>query len=380
MLPIISMNLAHRGVPPRVSGRSERLDSRDDLTAPTSSTCEAPPQSTGPMTIKLDVFNHVHPVAFLECLEGRLPTEMLSRWKGFRTMHDMDARVRMLEEFGDIQQILSLAQPTLDSVAGPNESPRLAEVANDGMAAFCLKHPDRFPSFVATLPMNNTDAAIKEMERAIGELGACGIQVHSNVDGHALDRADYFPIFERVAELGVPVWLHPARPISHPDYLAEKKSNYDIWWGLGWAYETSAAMARMVLSGMLDKLPSLNVICHHWGGYIPHAEGRFQHWEARPGQDGELHKNRLERPLVDYFKRFYADTAMFGAQAASQAGLDYFGPHRTLFATDCPYDQEGGRILIRDTIAVIEKLQCTTNDRTAIYRGTAHGLFGNKFR
>ena len=207
---------------------------------------------------------------------------------------------------------------------------------------------------------------MKEVDRAVTELGACAAQIHSNVNGRALDDPAFFPVFERLERLGKPVFLHPARPMSHADYEAEEESRYEIFWGLGWAYETSAAMARIVFSGMFDKLPNLKVLAHHWGAYIPHAEGRLPHWEGRSSQSdrtdyGPL-KDNLKRPATEYFKMFYADTAMFGAQAASQCGLEFFGADHSLFASDCPFDAEGGRILIRDTIAVVDGLRCTEQE------------------
>lgn len=331
--------------------------------------------------MKLDIFNHIFPPPFFARLEELLPKGPIERWKTIETLYDVDARLRMLDEFGDYQQILSLSQPPLDAIAGPDQTPTLARLANDGMAELCRAHTDRFPSFIASPPMNNPDEAVVEVGRAIVELGACGVQIHSNVDGKALDAPEYFPVFERISQLGRPAFLHPARPMQHADYLAEDVSMYEIFWGLGWAYETSAAMARIVFSGLFDKLPDLKLIAHHWGAYIPHAEGRIsKHWGARASQSadhayGPLQDN-LKHPVIDYFKMFYADTAMFGAQAASQAGLDFFGAKRSMFASDCPFDAEGGRIFMGDTIAVIDSLRCSDADREAMYSTNARALLG----
>ena len=331
--------------------------------------------------MKLDIFNHMFPVPFMERLAEIVPSGPVKRWKSIATLYDVDARLRMLEEFGDYRQILSLSQPPFDEIAGPGDSPALARLANDGLAAICAAHPDRFPSFIASLPMNNPDEAVREIDRAITELGAVGIQIHSNVSGKALDAPELFPVFARMAEIGRPAWLHPARAQSHPDYLAEDSSKYEIWWGLGWAYETSVAMARLVFSGIFDKLPALKIIAHHWGAYIPHAEGRITpHWEGRSSQSAEHAygplEDNLKRPAIDYFKMFHADTAMFGATAASQCGLDFFGVGQSLFASDCPFDREGGRIFIRDTIAVVDSLRCSDADRKRIYLTNAQELLG----
>ena len=330
--------------------------------------------------MKIDIFNHVFPQPLFERLERHLPAVFYRRYQAITTMHDTDARLRMLDEFDDVQQVLSLSQPPLEAMAGPDETPELARLGNDGMAGWCRAHPDRFPGFIASLPMNNPDAALAELERAVGELGAVGVQTYSNVNGKPLDAPEFYPLFERMAAHGKPVWLHPARPESHADYLTEDSSMYQIWWALGWAYETSAAMARIVFSRMFDKLPELQVICHHWGGYIPHAEGRISpSWETRGARTGDPSGEAMaamKRPLMEYFKLFYGDTAMFGAQGASQCGLDFFGAGHSLFATDCPYDEEGGARLIRDTIAVLDALRCTDAERAAMFEGNAKQMLG----
>ena len=332
--------------------------------------------------MKIDAFNHIFPTALFDVLPDYMPNAQIDRLRSITTLWDVDARLRLLDEFGeDFCQILSLSQPPLDSIAGPDDSPKLARIANDGMAALCKGHPDRFIGYIMSLPMNNPDAAVAEIDRNIAEHGVLGAQIHSNVSGKALDAPEYFQIFERMAHHGRPVWLHPARPITHPDYLSEDISEFDIWWGLGWPYETSTAMARIVFSGMFDRLPTLNVIAHHWGAYIPHAEGRLrEHWPGRRSQSDKYDYppvgSNLKRPVIDYFKDFHGDTAMFGAQAASQAGLDFFGAGNSLFATDCPYDREGGRMLIRDTLAVMENLRCTDAEREMMFEGNIRKLLG----
>lgn len=116
--------------------------------------------------MKIDVFNHVFPVPFFERLEEFLPKAPLERWKkSIPTIYDMDARLRMMDEFDDYAQIISLSQPPLDEFAGPDQSPALARLANDGMADICKAHPDRFVGFISTLAMNNPDEAVKEVER-----------------------------------------------------------------------------------------------------------------------------------------------------------------------------------------------------------------------
>ena len=330
--------------------------------------------------MKIDVFNHVFPIEFFEQVDGLMPDAAVKRWKSIKTIYDMDARLRMLDEFDDYQQIISMSQPPTDAIAGPNDSPALTRVANDGMAGICREHPDRMPWFIASLPMNNTAAAVAEVDRVIDEHNAVGFQLFTNVNNKALDQPEFRDIFAKIAERGKIIWLHPTRPATHPDYLTEDRSFYEIFWGFGWAYETSVAMARIVCSGMFDEIPDLKIIAHHWGAYAPHAEGRFTPaWESRNAVMGDEQgfAGKLKKPLVDYFKKdFYGDTAMFGAQAASQAGFDFFGAEHSVFATDAPYDHEGGAYNIRSTLEVLKNLRCTDDDRQMIFEGNARRLFG----
>ena len=109
-----------------------------------------------------------------------------------------------------------MAAPPIEAMGDTKLAPELAQLANDGMAELVVKHPDRFPGFVAALPMNNPAAAVEEIDRAVLKLGACGVQLYSNVNGRPLDEPDFLPIFEKLAERNVPIWLHPSRSSAFP--------------------------------------------------------------------------------------------------------------------------------------------------------------------
>ena len=158
-----------------------------------------------------------------------------------------------------------------------------------------------------------------------------------------------------------PILLHPIRGADMPDYKSEDRSRYEIWWTFGWPYETSAAMARIVFSWMFDRFPDLKIVTHHLGAMVPYFEGRVgPGWDqlgARTSdEDLGAVLQRLNRRPLDYFKDFYADSAVFGSRAATVCGLEFFGPDRVLFASDSPFDPEKGRGYIRDTIKVLESL------------------------
>jgi aminocarboxymuconate-semialdehyde decarboxylase len=332
---------------------------------------------------RIDIYNHVMPSAYLELVKHHSQEPgMVKRMSSLRMLWDIEARVAMLGEWPDLAQVLTLALPSPELLGGPEQSPEFARVANDGMAEIVARWPDRFPAFIASLPMNNVPAALAEMDRAIGSLGARGIQICTSVNGRALDDAEFFPIFERITEKHrMPIWMHPARPARRADYVNESMSKYEIWQVLGWPFETSVAMARIVFSGMFDKLPLLRIITHHCGGMIPYFAGRAETLWAQLGSrsadasEAEILKRMTKKP-IEYFRMFYGDTVLGGSASALRCGLDFFGADRVVFASDCPFDPEGGPMFIREGIRSIETLKLTEADQRKIYFGNASRLLG----
>lgn len=328
--------------------------------------------------MKIDIFNHVMPVGYLEMMKQHSKDQgIIKRMASLRMLWDIEARVKMLEQWPDLQQVLTLSVPPPELVGGPELSPQLARIANDGMAEMVAKWPKKFPAFVASLPMNNVPAALEEMDRAIEKLGARGVQVCTNVNGRPLDEPEFFPVFERVTKKhDLPIWMHPVRPATRPDYVSEQVSKYEIWQVLGWPYETSVAMARMVFSGLLEKLPDMRLITHHGGAMIPFLAGRCETLWAQLGSRsaGENYDDvlkRMSKKPIEYFKMFYGDTVLGGSASALRCSLDFFGADRVVFASDCPFDPEGGPMFIREGIRSVEDLNLSESDKRKIYFGNA---------
>ncbi|HEY6865190.1 MAG TPA: amidohydrolase family protein, partial [Burkholderiales bacterium] len=131
--------------------------------------------------LKIDIFPHIFPKAFfdrmMQIAEGNPALKAnIKRWLHIPVLWDLDARLKMMQRFRGYKQVLTLSLPAIEYLAGPEESPALARLANDGMAEICAKYPAQFPAWVASLPMNNVPAALEEIDRAIGRMGAKGIQ------------------------------------------------------------------------------------------------------------------------------------------------------------------------------------------------------------
>ena len=294
---------------------------------------------------------------------------------------DLEARFRVMDKFPGYRQTPSLVSPPLEFIAGPKDTPDLARIANDAMGELIERHRDRFPGFVAALPMNHPDAAAAEAERATRSLGACGVQFFTNVSGHPLDEPESLTLLGRMAELDCPVWLHPARGMKVPDYPTEEHSKFELWWALGWPYETSLAMARLVFAGAFDRWPNLKIITHHVGGMIPMMEGRLGPGmellgTRTPQECADVVTTSLSEPLLDALRRFYADTASFGSRSAIECGQAFFGTDKLLFASDMPFDPEGGAGYIRETLRAIKEMELSDSARAKILHGNAERLLG----
>jgi uncharacterized protein len=330
----------------------------------------------------VDAYNHFFPKRYYDAL---LETpagakDLGKRVRGIPALSDLDERRRVVEQFDDYTQVLSLGLPPPERLWGPDKSPEMARLGNDGLAEIVARHPDRFVGYSAMLPMNAPEAAVREAERALKN-GANALQLATNANGIPLDEPQFWPVFEVIAKSGKPILLHPSRTRDMPDYPTEKYSKYEICSVLGWPYETGVTLARLVFSGIMDRFADLKVIAHHLGGVIPYLEGRVGHsWDqlgARTSDEdyASLLKKLKKRPY-DYFKDFYGDTAVAGARAATVCGLEFFGAAHVLFASDCPFDKEKGPGYIRSTIAVVESLGLSAADQERICHGNAERMFG----
>jgi aminocarboxymuconate-semialdehyde decarboxylase len=281
---------------------------------------------------------------------------------------DLDARWRKIEPYGDYAQVLVLAVPPLEEVGPPAVAAEFARIANDEMADLVRRFPDRFVGFAAALPLSDVDAAVRELDRALSQLGALGAQLYTNVLGVPLDDARFEPLFSRLEASGRAVWLHPTRSAAWADYPTERRSDYGLWWSLGWPYETAAALARLVYSGHMERHPDQLVIAHHGGGLVPHFAARLA-----MGPGARQVQDRLPRPPLDYFRRLYVDTALFGAPHAVRCVLEFFGPDHVLFGTDMPL---GPARVVEATIADLEAAGLSSEDLAAVYTGNAVRLLG----
>jgi predicted TIM-barrel fold metal-dependent hydrolase len=324
----------------------------------------------------VDIYCHIAPEKFFQEMNRIAPRlgNIAARLRGVKKLFDLDERFREMDAFGDYRQIISLPNPPIEDLATGEVGLNLARIGNDAMAELCARHPRRFPTFVAALSLTDVAGSVAEARRAVKELGAGGVQIFTSVAGQPLDSGAFEPIFATMAELDLPIWLHPARTASMTDYPGEAKSRFEMWWCFGWPYDTSVAMVRMVFNGLFDRYPKLKIITHHLGGMIPFYDGRIgpglQVLGSRTSdEDYSKVLSSLKRPHLDYLHDFYGDTALFGGGIhAVRCGLEFFGSDHVVFATDTPLGP------IAPTIDTIKRLEIAAEDRRKIFVGNAERL------
>jgi len=327
--------------------------------------------------MKIDVFTHVmlpkYKNAFYK-YSDRFETERKFMERRI-TLTDHDERIRILNKFEDLVQVLSVNLPPLEEVVQPKEAAELARIANDEMAEWVSKYPKKYITAIANLPLNNIDASMKEAERAIKKLKFKGIQIFTSIQGKPLGSEEFIPLYQMMADFDLPIWIHPLRRSSTPDYPTEKSSFHQIFSVFGWPYETTMAMTRLVFAGIFEKFPKIKFITHHCGGMIPYFADRIVvHYNNGLERLGQKDFPGMTKHPIEYFKMFYNDTALNGSTSGLMCAYHFFGEDRLLFGTDMPYDIENGGVSIRQTIGAIEDMDIPESSKKKIYEDNARNL------
>ena len=282
-------------------------------------------------------------------------------------LRDLDqGRIADMDEHGITMQVLSnlSTQQVPAAVAA-----RLVRSTNDTLAAAVRRHPDRFAAFAA-LPTTVPDAASAELERCVNDLGFVGTMIMGRTDGQFLSAERFDPILRTAARLGVPIYLHPAVPTrvtsadnyeAGLDPIVATRFATAAW---GWHNETGIHFLHLVLSGVFDRYPDLQVILGHWGEMVPWFLDRLD--DALPRR-----ATKLERTIGDYVRRntYYTPSGMF-TEPHLRFCLDVLGPDRMIYSVDYPFVGNDGA---QDFLSRADLPESTKED---IAHRTAERLLG----
>ncbi|MCC6474305.1 MAG: amidohydrolase [Burkholderiales bacterium] len=305
--------------------------------------------------MKIDIYTHWWPRKAAQRLLEKAKTTSspvsvayLQRRESRTAVNDLDLRFRFMDRHPDVLNVLTISNPPVEVFVGPGEAAEISQMANDELAELVLNHPDRFAAAVAILPMNDMELALRECERAVKQLGLKGVRLYTNILGEPLDSERLRPLYAKMVEYDLPIWLHPTEP---PSSAVGQETL------LGWEYETSKAMLTLASGWVFEEFPGLKVITHHMGSMIPFFEQRIRWLHPNP----KTHAN---------LRRFYNDTALYGGTPALMCGYAFFGADHILYGTDMPL----GSMYIKNsggfpewTLRAVEAMDIPRAEKEKIY-------------
>jgi aminocarboxymuconate-semialdehyde decarboxylase len=323
--------------------------------------------------MKIDIYSHLIPPKLKDLMFEKQKT--IRELQTNTSLYDLDTRFRIMDRYPDLVQVLTVPGATPDELAGPEGAVDLSRRINDEMAELVFKYPYRFAGGVAVLPIGDIDASLKEIDRAVNELKLRGIVLRIPINGKPVDRAEFFPLYEKMCALNLPIWFHPHKSPKAPDYPDEAESKYIIWhlWGL--VVESTHSMTRLVLSGVLERFPKLKIIIHHCGAMVPYFSERIvNHYNQSETRNKTNFTVGLTEPPVEYFRRFYTDTALIGNTPALMCAYHFFGADHILFGTDSPFDSQLGDYGTKRTIQAVEEMTISDEEKKKIFELNARKL------
>lgn len=326
--------------------------------------------------MKIDVAAHIMPPAFKDLVykSDRYKFSQKDFITAYPSIWDLEQRFRIMDKFPDVVQLLSFVF-SLDEMAEPDGAAELAKRVNNEMAELVYRYPDRFAGGLATVSTANVDTALLELDRAINDLHLRGVEIRIPINGKPVDSQEFMPLYEKMCQYDLPIFWHPDSKRSVPDYPGESESKYWIWHTWGLMYQTTISMTRLVFSGVLERYPNLKIVTHHCGGMVSFFFERLVNQYSYLQMRSNLNfVKSLTRPHIEYFRKFYNDTAIQGNAPALECAASFFGADRLLFGADFPMDAQLGVYCLRKTIEGIEQMEITEADKQKIFEGNARKL------
>lgn len=319
--------------------------------------------------MRIDVQSHVWPEPYLKYLgtrkheprayyEGHQLFIDTAKWsrRAMPGHSDISAKIDVMDRNDIDVTVLSPNDPGPERFG--EDGPMVAQMLNDFIALQVRDHPGRFVG-LCELPMFHEGAARRELERCVHELDVRGVLLYANLNGRYPDEPEYEWLFARSEALQIPLCLHPAYPVTF-----DQVEGRNLIGALGLMFDTTIALARIILSGLMDRYPELTIVCPHVGGALPYLVGRLDHQTMVLKRGAEL----LKHPPSTYLRRVWFDTVSPWPPAV-QYGLEMVGANQLMFASDHPWVEP--EVIIQ----IVDRLPVSTKDRDLIYGGNAARLF-----
>lgn len=329
------------------------------------------------MTRVVDVHNHLYPVEWLQYLEKRTETPRLERQETRMALYshnvycasivhaghyDPNVRIKDMDKCGIDTQILSLTLPSVESLP-VEEGVQWAKKINDYFAGVCQKHAGRFYAY-ATLPLQDVDEAVKELDRCYKQLGVRGIAMFSNVNFEPISAERFIPIYRKAAEYDLPIFIHPAVPFTS-EIMKKHKLPDPLY---GFTFDTTMAVVSLIWRGIFEQFPNLKIIHAHLGGIVPYLVQRME--DCWPAHQKTL-ELRLPKLPSEYYKAQVYPDSMSAHLPAMKCCLDFVGSGHICLGTDYPHRIGNWK----EAISLVRKLGLPEQETDDVLSGNACRLF-----
>jgi predicted TIM-barrel fold metal-dependent hydrolase len=323
--------------------------------------------------MRIDIHTHFQCLDFVKHLQGRstLPRSVLDggtyiiqcapglNVPAVPKSIDMEKKLRDMEDMQIDVAALSHGIPFGPDVLSRREADEWAERINDDLARIIDRYPGKFVG-LGSIGFGDCQRSIREVDRCIKQLGFRGLQVFSNVCNKLLDSSDFIPVLKHIGGLGVPIHLHPAVPLNQVGL-----GPASLFLSLGFPYDSSLNIVRLIHSGLFDETLDLKLIVAHIGGVIPYLTGRIESYTTPSAVFPDA--PRLTHPIDSYLRKLYVDTVCYHVEAL-ECCYKVMGAEHMLYGTDHPF----GRTDV--AAELVAQLSCPASDRELIYHGNAEQL------
>lgn len=278
---------------------------------------------------------------------------------------DPEVRLSLMEKYGVDVQAVSQTTPVLLGL-GDDDAMEVCRLSNQDNYALCKAYPDKFVN-VCIFHLPDMKGTMEELERAVNELDCRAVTIASNQAGRGLDSPEFFPFYEKVVDLDLPILIHGTHWECSP--LMDMEHAWRFLHVFGWDYDGTQALWRLIFGGVIDRFPFMKIVTHHLGNYFPFFVRRIE-----TNVRGFL-QDKLPRDISEYYGNIYGDTAVDGTQGAFQCGYAFFGADRMMYGSDYPFGAEAGEDFIRENLAGVRALAIPEAEKKKILGENAKKMF-----
>ncbi len=277
---------------------------------------------------------------------------------------DAEVRLGLMDKYGIQIQALSQTTPVLLGF-NAEDAAEVCRLSNDANYALCKAHPERFVN-ICIMSLLDVKTALAELDRSVNELDCRGVTLSTNQNGKGLDSRDFYPFYEKLAEHDLPLLLHPTHWDGYP--LVDMEKGWRMMHVFGWPFDSTQAVWRLIFGGVIDRFPSLKIVMHHLGAMIPYFSRRVEQ------NFNKFLRDKLPRPLSEYWGNIYADSATDGTLGAYACGYAFFGADRMVYGSDYPFGPEAGEDFIRSNLEGVKAMKIGASEKKKVLGDNAKKL------